>query len=58
MTIRIFSVLTELGCFIDTEDHDLAEFGFYSSKVTPERCVNTCRAVGFRYAGLQVLHVQ
>jgi hypothetical protein len=42
-----------IGCFKDLRDYDLDGFLERSANNTPERCIATCRAKGFKYAGVQ-----
>lgn len=42
-----------IGCFKDTSDYDLGGFLERSRSNTPERCIATCRAKGFKYAAVQ-----
>lgn len=43
-----------LGCYTDSaESRTLTGSYRESSSMTPTSCINTCRASGFKYAGLQ-----
>jgi hypothetical protein len=42
-----------IGCFKDTSAFDLNGFLERSQSNTPQRCVQTCAAKGFAYAGVQ-----
>lgn len=42
-----------VGCYKDTNDFDLDGFLEAGAANTPQRCVETCRRLGYRYAGLQ-----
>ena len=45
---------TYLGCFVDTNSpYNLDGYLERSASNTPERCVNTCREKGFRFAGVE-----
>jgi hypothetical protein len=47
------SAATFVGCFKDTPDFDLKGHLVRSAQNTPQRCVSTCQARGFAYAGVQ-----
>lgn len=42
-----------IGCYKDTSAFDLDGFLERSRSNTPQRCIATCRAKGFKYAGVQ-----
>ncbi len=42
-----------IGCYKDTSAFDLDGFLERSRSNTPQRCTETCRAKGFKYAGVQ-----
>jgi len=42
-----------LGCFKDESRRDLKEKEWSDGKMTPEKCVSSCREEGFPYAGVQ-----
>jgi cytoskeletal protein RodZ len=42
-----------IGCYKDTSAYDLDGFLERSRSNTPERCIATCRAKGFKFAGVQ-----
>jgi WSC domain len=42
-----------VGCSADTSDFDLDGHLERSPANTPQRCIDTCRALDFRYAGVQ-----
>jgi hypothetical protein len=42
-----------IGCYKDIQPFDLDGYLEAGSTTTPERCIATCRAKGFPYAGLQ-----
>ena len=42
-----------VGCYKDTSAFDVDGFQERSDKNTPERCIATCRAKGFKYAAVQ-----
>jgi hypothetical protein len=42
-----------VGCYKDTNVFDLDGFLERSRSNTPQRCIETCRAKGFKYAGVQ-----
>ena len=44
----------QLGCFNDTkENRDLFGHYFRDERMTPEKCVNKCGHLKFKYAGVQ-----
>ncbi|HVF64470.1 MAG TPA: WSC domain-containing protein, partial [Casimicrobiaceae bacterium] len=42
-----------IGCFKDTDVYDLNGYLQRSPQNTPQRCIATCQAKGFAYAGVQ-----
>lgn len=47
------NIVKALGCFQDTGSRDLNGFFFTDNAMTTDKCVQTCRAKGFKYAGTQ-----
>ena len=48
----------QLGCFIDKKDNrDLFAHYYRDERMTPEKCVNKCGYLKFKYAGVQARYM-
>eukprot|EP01121_Diplochlamys_sp_Union-15-3_P022616 TRINITY_DN9695_c0_g1_i1.p1 TRINITY_DN9695_c0_g1~~TRINITY_DN9695_c0_g1_i1.p1 ORF type:complete len:439 (-),score=56.19 TRINITY_DN9695_c0_g1_i1:56-1240(-) len=52
-TADLESIENYIGCYVDTSVRDLNGYQFSESDMTPGICLDTCRKLGFKYAGVQ-----